>query len=73
MGLAFEMARAALQLADTGDAATRMLAKTIIELAKSGEADPNALCERALEHFRRSATPIAPAPPIAPQAGSEPE
>ena len=72
MGLAFEMARAALRL-DTTDFATEILAKKIIELAKSGEADPNELCERALEHFRISASAIASSPSIAPRTGAEPE
>jgi len=37
MGVAFEMARVALGLADRGDLANEILAKRIIELAKAGE------------------------------------
>ncbi len=66
MGLAFEMARAALRLADNADFATQTLAKKIIDLAKSGETDPNELCERALAAVRASQPPAAPSPPIAP-------
>ena len=51
MGLAFEMARAALQLEGKAGPETTILAKTIIELAKSGVSDPNELCECALERF----------------------
>ena len=52
MGLAFEMALVALQLADRGDLANEILAHKIIELAKAGERDPERLCEGVLQHFR---------------------
>ena len=66
MGLAFEMARAALRLADNADFATQTLARMIIDLAKSGETNPNELCERALAAVRGSQSPAAPTPPITP-------
>jgi hypothetical protein len=37
MGVAFEMTRAALRLADRDDPATEMVARKIIELANAGE------------------------------------
>jgi hypothetical protein len=51
MGVAFEMARAALRLG-SDDPATRILAKRIIDLAKEGVLDPNGLCEQALSDLR---------------------
>jgi len=48
MGVAFEMAKAALRLEDRGDAVVTDLAHKIIELAKGGELNPDLLCERAL-------------------------
>ena len=52
MGLAFEMARAALRLDDGRDnPLNRMVAEKIIELAQDGECDPNALTERTLSFF----------------------
>ena len=52
MGVAFEMVRAALGLADRGDLANEIVAKHIIELAKAGERNPDLLCERALKEIR---------------------
>jgi hypothetical protein len=52
IGVAFELARAAVQR-DWGDYADTVLAKRIIELAKTGERNPDLLCERALTSFRR--------------------
>ena len=51
MGLAYEMARVALRLADHRNNLSETVAKTIIELARAGERDPNWLCELALERF----------------------
>ena len=48
MGVAFEMARAALRLADRDDPIIRLLAYKVIALAKGGELNPDLLCERAL-------------------------
>ena len=53
MGVAFEMARAALQLGDQGNLINERIAKRIIELAKAGELDPNLLCECVLREFRQ--------------------
>jgi hypothetical protein len=53
MGVALEMARAALRLADRTDLATEILAKRIIALAKEGVLDPDRLCERALDDLRK--------------------
>ena len=49
MGVAFEAARIALRLADRGDAFDAVVAKRIIEFAKAGERNPDALCEVALK------------------------
>ena len=51
MGLAFEKCRQKLGLADTHDAATEMVAKTIIALAEAGERDPERLYLGALIRF----------------------
>jgi hypothetical protein len=50
MGVAFEMARAAMRLTDQPDPNnnTELVANRIIALAKAGERNPDALCERAL-------------------------
>jgi hypothetical protein len=53
MGVAFEMARATLRLADRPDPITEILAKRIIALAKDGLRDPNLLCEWALDDLRK--------------------
>jgi hypothetical protein len=52
MGLAFEMARLALGLADRGDIANELIAKRIIELAKAGELNPDVLCEAVVKELR---------------------
>jgi hypothetical protein len=57
MGLAYEMARAALRLADGRDHLSETVAKTIIELARAGEHDPNRLCELTLERFGHQPPP----------------
>jgi hypothetical protein len=51
MGLAFEMTRLALGLADHGDRANELVAKRIIELAKTGELNPDVLCEAVVKEF----------------------
>jgi hypothetical protein len=48
MGVAFEMARAALRLADRDDRVIALIAERIIALAVAGERDPERLCEGAL-------------------------
>jgi hypothetical protein len=59
MGVAFEMARAALRLSDRDEHATKLLAQRIIDLAKQGVLDPDRLCERALNDISEP-----PKPPI---------
>ena len=51
MGVAFEMARAALQLADQSNLINERIAKRIIELAKTGELNPDVLCEAVLKEY----------------------
>jgi hypothetical protein len=53
MGVAFEMARAALQLGDQGNLIHERIAKKIIELAKTGELNPDLLGESVLREFRQ--------------------
>jgi len=53
MGVAFEMARAALQVGDQGNLINERIAKRIIELAKTGELNPDLLCEAVLQEFRQ--------------------
>ena len=52
VGVAYEMVRAALSLADRGDFVNEIIAKKVIELAKAGEANPDRLCEQALVYLR---------------------
>ena len=52
MGVAFEMARVALNVEDRGDLANEVIAKRIIELAKAGELNPDVLCEGVVKEFR---------------------
>ena len=47
MGVAFETARIALRLADRDDALEALVAKTIIELAKTGERNPDVRAVRS--------------------------
>jgi hypothetical protein len=53
MGVAFEMTRVALGLADRGDLANEIIAKRIIALAKAGGRNPDLLCEEGIS--RRAA------------------
>ena len=50
LGVALEMTRAALGLAD--DFANGIIAKQIVELARAGERHPGVLCEGALKKLR---------------------
>jgi hypothetical protein len=52
MGVAFEMTRVALGIAERRDDVNEIVAKRIIELAKQGERNPDLLCERALKSLR---------------------
>ena len=51
MGVAFEMALAALRLSDRSDALVATVARTIIALARNGESNADLLCEQALMSF----------------------
>jgi hypothetical protein len=53
MGVAFEKARAALQLGDRGNLISERVVKRIIERAETGELDPDRLCESVLSEFRQ--------------------
>jgi hypothetical protein len=53
MGVAFEMVRVALGHADEGYITNDIIARHIIELAKTGERNPDILCELALMEIRR--------------------
>jgi hypothetical protein len=53
MGVAFEMVCAALKIATPDDRLKPIVAGKIIELTKTGERDPNQLCERALIDLRK--------------------
>jgi hypothetical protein len=59
MGIAFEMACAALKFSDQTYAAHEAIAKNIMKLAKDGVHDPDKLCERALNNLLRSLPPRA--------------
>jgi len=48
MGVAFEIARAALRRSDSWDPVVAIVARKIIALAKDGERNPDLLCEKAL-------------------------
>jgi len=61
MAVAFEMARAALQLGDQSILWER-IAKKIIELTKTSELNPDVLCEAVLKEFAntcRRGSPLA--------------
>ena len=53
MGVAFEKARAALQLGDRGNLISERVVKRIIERAETGELNPDRLCESVLSEFRQ--------------------
>jgi hypothetical protein len=51
MRLAFHKACKALQLSDKDDAFTEIVVTRIVELAKTGERDPDRLCSQVLDAF----------------------
>ena len=57
MGLAYEMALIALRLTDRGDIANDVVAHKIIEHAKTGERDPEHLCEAVLKQWNIAIPP----------------
>ena len=60
MGLAYEMTRISLRLVDRGNIANNVVAQKIIELAKSGERDPEQLCEGVLRQWGPAIAHVAP-------------
>jgi hypothetical protein len=54
MRLAFHKTCKALQLSDIDDAFTDIVATSIVELAKTGERDPDRLCSQALDALSAS-------------------
>jgi hypothetical protein len=53
LGVAFEQVCIALRIGDCDDNVKQAIANKIIELAKTGERNPDLLCERALEDIRQ--------------------
>jgi hypothetical protein len=53
MGLAYEMARAALHYGCKDPVADEIVATKIIELAKANETNPDLLCEQTLNYFQQ--------------------
>jgi len=53
LGVAFEMVCAALRTGGCDDDVKQAIANKIIELAKTGERNPDLLCKRALEDIRQ--------------------
>jgi hypothetical protein len=53
LGVAFEQVCIALRTGDCDDNVGQAIATKIIELAKTGERNPDLLCERALEDIRQ--------------------
>jgi hypothetical protein len=60
MGLAFEMTLISLRLVHLGDISNNVIAEKLIDLAKSGERDPERLCEAVLQQWGQAAAHIAP-------------
>ena len=52
MGVAFEMTRVVLGIAERRDDINEIVAKTIVELTKQGKRNPDLLCERTLQSLR---------------------
>jgi len=52
IGVAFEMILIALRRADDGGFANETIAKKVIALARTGEQNPDLLCETVLNEFR---------------------
>jgi hypothetical protein len=53
LGVAFEQVCIALQIGASDDDVKQAIANKVIELAKTGERDPDLLCERVLKDVRR--------------------
>jgi hypothetical protein len=52
LGVAFEQVCITLRTRDRDDNVSQAIANKIIELSKTGERNPDLLCERALEDIR---------------------
>jgi len=53
LGVAFEQVCVGLRTGDCDDHVKQAIANKIIELAKTGERNPDLLCERALKDIRQ--------------------
>jgi hypothetical protein len=53
LGVAFEQVCIGLRTGDCDDPVKQAIANKIIELAKTGERNPDLLCERALQDIRQ--------------------
>jgi hypothetical protein len=53
LGVAFEQVCIALRIGDCGDDVKNAIANKIIELGKTGERNPDVLCEHALKDIRQ--------------------
>jgi hypothetical protein len=60
MAKAYEGALLALQLSDRHDPLTEIVAKKIVEIAKTGETDHARIRDRALEELRGNSAPRTP-------------
>ena len=54
LGVAFEMICVGLRIGDCAEEVKQAIANKVIELAKTGERNPDLLCERALKDIRQS-------------------
>ena len=59
LGVAFEQTCIALQIGDCNDDVKQAIADKIIELVKTGERNPDVVCERALKGICMEAAPPA--------------
>jgi hypothetical protein len=57
LSAAYECALKALGLVDRQDPLTELVARKIIDVAETGEADPDRICDRALEQLGLSPHP----------------
>jgi hypothetical protein len=64
LSVAFEMTCIALRVEGSDDFVKQAIAAKIIELAKTGERNPDILCEQALKEIRGSASSRADAGPL---------
>ena len=53
LGVAFELVCIALRVGDCDDGVKQAIATKILDLAKTGERNPDTLCEQALRDIRR--------------------